>query len=509
MSFPPALHAGNRLGRVAAAFLLPLLLLAVLIAQLAAAETAVSSVVSATIAVNTTIDELNANSACSLREAIESVNAGSATGGCVISGAGPYVIEVPAGNYFLTRGSNNEDANQGGDLDVRASVTIQGAGMNSTKIDANTLDRIFDLDPTQSTAISVTIADITIQNGRPISGTSGGAILNLDDTLTLLRANVSDSRVFGSSFVNGGGIANGTGTFDGNGVLKIVDSVIEDNASTFGTGGGIYNSGGMVDISGSIIRGNQANVTSGTASGGGISNIGGTINILNSAILDNEVDGQGGGINNGFSSAVMNIANSTISGNLSQGSGGGIRNSGQLSLTNVTIHNNTADADAAFGGLGGGIRNQLGTLYLKGTIVYGNTDVDSPDVDDDVFPDIRDTGTLVSAGYNLIGVITGTTTITDGVNGDLVGVDPDLGALTGALPYYPLALGSPALNVIPAADCTFISGGGNPLFSAGAPVTSDQIGNGRPDPFRTLCDIGAHEPPYRYLSLPIIFKNQE
>ncbi len=497
----------HKVKRTVPVLLIPVLLLAIFLTQARAAAAGAA----ATISVNTTVDEISDNGRCSLREAIETANTGSGVGGCSISGSGPYQIDIPSGIYFLSLGTYDEDGNQGGDFDLRASVTLQGAGAGSTRLDANTLDRVFDIDPTDAVTIEVTIADLTIQNGQPISRTGGGGIRNFDDSLTILRSVISDNRLTGAYVANdfktasGGGILSGGGPFSGAGTLSVIDSVIEDNSTTYGSGGGICNDGGSLNISGSIIRGNLANVIQGASSAGGVMNSGGTANIIGSAILDNEADGHTGGLGNFFSAAVMNVANSTISGNRTDGSGGGIRNSGEMRLTNVTISDNIADLDAAFGGMGGGIRNNTGaTIYMKGVILYGNTDVDSPDSEDDVFPDIKDTGTLISQGYNLLGVISGTTGITAGVNGDLVGVNPGLGALTGSPPYYPLPPLSPALDQIPAEACTFLSGGANPLFADGALNLFDQSGSQRPNPATQRCDIGAHEPPYQYVYIPAL-----
>ena len=490
---------------ITAVFLPSFFLLSLLFTQLHAApgETAV------TISVTTTQDELNTDGDCSLREAIETVNLASQVDNCVIVGSGDFVINIPAGSYFLTRGTNNEEANQGGDFDILASVTIQGGGAASTRLDANLLDRVFDIDPADNATITVTIADVTIQNGFPISKTGGGGIRNFDDTVTVHNAIISDNRLTGAfvsgntDTANGGGIFSGGGVGTNAGVLNVINTVIDDNSSTYGSGGGIYNNGGIVNISSSTISNNRAEIIQGTASGGGISNIGGTVNMINSTISGNEADGQAGGVLNFFSFGVMNVANSTFTGNSTPGSGGGIRNSGEMYLTNVTITDNTADTDAAFGGLGGGIRNS-GTLHMKGVIIYGNFDVDSPDVDNDEFPDIYDTGTLLSQGFNLLGVITGTTTITDGVNGDQVGADPLLRPLTGSPAYFSLGLNSPALNVMAAVDCTYLSWVGNSLFSPGTAVTTDQPGNTRPDPVQLLCDAGAFEATYYYLHLPFM-----
>jgi hypothetical protein len=69
----------------------------------------------------------------SLREAILQVNAG----------AGGDTIILSAGTYTLSLGPAGDDNGDNGDLDILKSVTITGAGAQSTIIDANGLDRVF------------------------------------------------------------------------------------------------------------------------------------------------------------------------------------------------------------------------------------------------------------------------------------------------------------------------------------------------------------------------------
>lgn len=116
-------------------------------------------------------------------------------------------------------------------------------------------------------------------------------------------------------------------------------------------------------------------------------------------------------------------------------------------------------------------------------------------------PDGR--GDFISAGYNIIGDLTGMTGISDMVNNDRVGVDPLLGGLTGSPAYFPLQPASPAIDQIPAAACTFISSGGNLLFNNSAPVTFAQNGMFRPS--NNMCDIGAFEGPVMVF-LPVVLK---
>src|SRR5512138_3483614 len=98
----------------------------------------------ATISVNTTTDELNSDGDCSLREAIIAANTDAAVDACP-AGNGADEINLPTGIYTLTIVGANEDAAQTGDLDITANLTLVGAGRANTTIDANGLDRVFDL----------------------------------------------------------------------------------------------------------------------------------------------------------------------------------------------------------------------------------------------------------------------------------------------------------------------------------------------------------------------------
>jgi hypothetical protein len=81
-------------------------------------------------------------------------------------------IILPAGLYTLTLAGRGEDASATGDLDIPpgASITIVGAGAAATIIDANGLDRAFDV-----RGGSLTLMDVTVRNGDSGSGV-GGAI---------------------------------------------------------------------------------------------------------------------------------------------------------------------------------------------------------------------------------------------------------------------------------------------------------------------------------------------
>src|SRR2546425_290335 len=132
-------------------------------------------VVAATFTVNSTADAVDATpgdgrcatatSSCTLRAAIQEANAL----------AGPDTIVVPAGTYVLTIAGQGEDAAATGDLDVTDDVSITGAGPDSTIIDGNGIDRVFQ---TSNSVSNGTISNLTIRNGNPGPGGYGGGIYN-------------------------------------------------------------------------------------------------------------------------------------------------------------------------------------------------------------------------------------------------------------------------------------------------------------------------------------------
>ena len=72
----------------------------------------------ATIAVTTTVDELNTDGDCSLREAVRAANTNLAVDACPAGQNGQTdTITVPAGTYTLTVAGDDRDA-AGGDLDL-------------------------------------------------------------------------------------------------------------------------------------------------------------------------------------------------------------------------------------------------------------------------------------------------------------------------------------------------------------------------------------------------------
>ena len=249
----------------------------------------------------------------SLREAIIATN-----------NAGTHqTIFLAAGTYTLGIMGAGEDTAATGDFDIRADLTLIGAGASSTIIDGNGVDRVFSI----LNGSSAYVSGVTVTGGAPPS-VGGGAF----------HLTVSNS-------------------------LVLSDSILSGN-STNDNGGAILNYGSValtrVQITGS---------SAGT-SGGAIYN-GGTLVMAQSSLDNNTATNYGGAI---FSTSSGMVVNSTLSGNSAAGGGGGVYGYG-LTIINATIADNTSS------GFGGGVTQAgPGTFTLQNTIIANNTCDNGPDV---------------------------------------------------------------------------------------------------------------------------------
>ncbi len=442
---------------------------------------------------------LTAANTCTLRAAVQEANAWP----------GPDVIRLPAGTYNLTITGANEDKAATGDLDITDDLTINGADKNTTIIDGNNNDRVFDV---ISTSAKFTISNVTVQNGQLTSASVTGAGINNRGNLT-----INDSKVIQNKFTSngggGGGIASVQGTVTINysdissnsasgfagiqqnlGSLIINDSTINNNTSV-GSGGGIGIFNGGAVITDSTVSGNAGGNPGGQ--GGGINN-GGNLVIIGTTVEHNVV-AQGGGIVI-IGTGTLTAVNSTIHNNTAlAGTGGGILDlSGGASsagasptavLINTTIADNTAlgtennltGADGLHNGYGGGLFYAGAKVTLNNTLIADNiASVQGGDCSSGPSA-FYAPGTLVSLGYNMDSDNTCQLIGT----GDQPGATPSLGALANN--------GGPTQTLAP--------NGGSPAIDAGDPLgcknqsgnnlTTDQRGFPRPD--GSACDIGAVE----------------
>jgi Ca2+-binding RTX toxin-like protein len=160
--------------------------------------------------------------------------------------------------------------------------------------------------------------------------------------------------------------------------------------------------------------------------------------ITSSTFVENLASNGGAIFNQGFGS--LNIQNSTLSSNTASLSGGGLSNLGLASLLNATVHLNDApDAAGIASNFDGS--SPLARVTLQNTIVSGGTssaDIDGPD------------SGFIDAGNNLIediGTVTTFGSIATPLNGNLLGVNPQLDALQdngGPTFTHALLFGSPA-----------------------------------------------------------------
>lgn len=147
---------------------------------------------------------------------------------------------------------------------------------------------------------------------------------------------------------------------------------------------------------------------------------GAALTVNGCTFVDNQSAGSGGGAI--LNAGTLTVINSTFNAN-SGVVGGAIDNvSGAMAtLINCTISGNQATTSS---GTGGGVAN-AGSLTLLNTLIAQNTSAGSD-------PDV--VGAFTSSGHNLIGNATGSTGLTNGVNGDQVSsAAPFTGDLTSGL----------------------------------------------------------------------------
>jgi CSLREA domain-containing protein len=380
---------------------------------------------------------------CTLRAAIAEANENGVYGN--------ITINIPAGTYNLTIPPVSINDITSGDLDFPVPnpgywIRLVGTGAQPAVIDANQLDRVFDI----GLDVNIQMENIVIKGGLlSWTGTAdfhdGAGILNLG-TLMLNRVVIEENEarcgqetcVFN---ISGGGILNV-------GTMTIVDSTIRNNKSVVASA--ITHAGsGMMFIKNSTISGNQAEAF----------------------VID--------------SYAHLHIRNSTISGNTAAPAYiAGIRNNHTLIVESSTFANP---------GRISSIYNTSGSTITIHDSILRNTPVGGSD-------NCSNLGTWISDGYN---IYSDDTCPANGA-GDYVNTDPMLGPLGnwgGPTLTMPLLVGSPAENHRPG-NCINI-----PELPAlpPLPLTEDQRHYGRTD---GMCDTGAFEGvmDIRTVFLPIIFR---
>jgi hypothetical protein len=312
----------------------------------------------------------------------------------------------------------------------------------------------------------------SILNGNLVDG-SGGAIGSTGDIL-VVRSHVDGNTTDG----DGGALY-----ADEDGDITVIDSTV-DGSTADGPGGAIFTLDGDVTIVNSTVNGNRADDRGGAISGEA------DVTVINSTIARNAaVAHVGGGI---WARSDVHVANSTISDNYAEAAGGGVLATGTVGLVYSTVLDNVAPVAA---NIGAGER-----LDAFGSII-------GPAKTDIMGGHAQPTGanchvpTATSFGYNFV---------TDGSchlsgPGDVVSAgDPMLGELAhnGGLGETRMpAPGSPVLDRIPVADCSFAPFGDvlegeqhleGLVADRLALIATDQRGEAR-RPQGPACDVGAVE----------------
>jgi len=335
-------------------------------------------------------------------------SAGEITGGpCTLRAAVfeaainvPYVdviINIPAGEYLLTIPPEEANDTLTGDLDIYPAfdggfaITINGTGAAPTVIDANQLDRVFDIGNAE-----VTMHNLVIRNGH---------------------LEVTEEQIWG------GGIRN-------KGYLTLNHVVVEDNTMDcdpadcpWAYGGGIYNIGGSLTLVASTIQNN----TSPDASA--IYTSSAEVLIIHSTIRDNyAVRGE----TIYTIGAQVQIINSTLAGNTSGGTAG-IMNYGDLYIASSTFAN---------AGIAASIDHRYGSVTIRDSIFYAAPRLAGISYNcfivDEELP-------WTSLGHN---IYSDDSCPADGA-GDLINTDPLLGELDwwgGPTMTMPLLFASPAID---------------------------------------------------------------
>jgi len=325
---------------------------------------------------------------CSLRDAVLAANAHG----------GADEIRLKAGTYTIagTTADRGEDAAAKGDFDITDDVVIEGAGVKATVVDADHIDRIFDIRGLHT----VSIRKLKLINGEP--GAQGGGISSLG-RLTVQDASIEDC----TAVNNGGGVA-----VDNAGTLTVERSLVFHNKAANGGGIGCEGLGGDIDVENVTLSQNEA-----TGKGGGISCAGlNDVRLANATVVGNIADRDGNG---GVGSSE---------------DGGGIWTPGGL-IRNTVFYGNVDGSTA--GDVSPDCATDAGGWYLAGS---GYNFVSKKD------------GCFTFGAFNRTGDLTGT------IAAPLDPKLGPLGDRGGSIKTYALSTGSPLLNAGDPAGCLDLSG---------------------------------------------------
>jgi fibronectin-binding autotransporter adhesin len=235
-------------------------------------------------------------------------------------------------------------------------VAIEAQGQFT--VSGNDVSRVLSI----NSGVTVSLAGMTFTNGNAASG-NGGAIHN-QGALSLFSMTIRESEA-----VSGGGIYS-------TGALNITGSSISDNRAD--RGGGVFHTGPTLNVTDSVIAGNDVVPASGVAQGGGIFVLGGTTTLertvvqFNRAIGGNRTQGlagfagEGGGLY--MQDTTLMLEDTTIRSNEARGGSGGVGAAGNTGTDAPAIPvgaEGGRGGDAGNGAAGG--QGAGGGVYLVGS----------------------------------------------------------------------------------------------------------------------------------------------
>lgn len=326
----------------------------------------------------------------SLRDAVIQANTNGSTSN---------TINLQAGTYWLCEENTSGQENSAfqGDLDLTTfgkTYIFQGQGKNATIIDADRIDRVFQVFP----GVKVIFKNLTIREGNAIDNgaagvgfntttAQGGGILNDGGSITLTNVLLEDNSAFagyasdGPDGQNGGDgrAALGGGIYSSSGKVILNGSTwIHDNVVVGGEGG---DGGQNVGPSSSSSVGNGGD--GGAAMGGGIYANGGTLSIVGAArIEDNSAfggEGGDGGEGNGRAGGIGGEGGSAFGGGVyAESLNLNIDTSGDIALNGAYGgFGGEGGSEQSFGGEGGfgGLAHGGGVYVLRGNATIFGTSI--------------------------------------------------------------------------------------------------------------------------------------
>ena len=296
---------------------------------------------------NDTVDDdlddpacLDAAGECSLRAAVMQAN----------KTPGADTITIPAGTYALTLPSPDPagpDARVG-DLDVTESLTISGAGIDSTTVAGGPgwSDRLFQVDSGEVAGnVDLALSGMTLTKGKTDALGGGLYFTDVGGTLSMSVMKFVDNAAGPSAGDNGGGAYVRANAF------TLRDVAFEGNTAG-GSGGGLHihppPGASATDADDLTLVGNHAGNHGGALATTGPAGLKATNLEARNNVAGESSNGKGGGLS--LSATDAALSDVTITGNRSTSDGGGISTDAPLLITGGVIRANTTGNGGAHGG---------------------------------------------------------------------------------------------------------------------------------------------------------------